>query len=781
MAIVRAHLTSREEVRMAARRRRFIVRRALACIITSALPVFGHAQAATGRIVGQAVDSATDAPIAAALVRLPALHREELTHDDGRFDLDGVPVGEHPLVFQRVGYRPVTRRVIVRAGEALDVRVAMVPFVVQLAPMVVTGTITERSRDELVSNTSVLSGAQLDRQLDGTLASTIEDQPGVAMTSMGPATGQPVIRGLSGDRVVVLEDGSRPGDLSSMPGGDHAVSIDPTSAKRVEVVRGPMSLLYGSSALGGVVNVVRDEIPESLPEHLHGSATVSGASVDRGGTGSGSFLTRYAKLALRGEGSVRRSDDVRTPLGTLANTDGTMYSVAGGAAYVPEWGHAGVAYRFYDNDYGVPGGFEGGHEGGVDVLMRRHAFRGQAEVHRDDRTLSRVHATAGYTNYRHFEVEASGAVGTTFHQDVASAEIIAHLDSSGRLGAGAVGVNANYREITTGGSLRTPSTDDYALAAFAVEELVFDRATLQGGVRFDYAHYTPRELATITVGGEEVPVRPRTFSSVSGALGGLYTLGSGVRVGANVSRAFRTPNFNELYSNGPHLAAHSYEVGDPNLSAETGLGADAFLRISRERFRGELAAFHNSLDDYIAPSSRGRVERGTQGTVPRLQYTNTDAELSGFEADVEWTITRSFVAGVTVSHVLARFTESRDSIPVFDGIDTSFVAASEYPPLIPPLHGSASLRYERPRYFVETHVGFADAQDRVGDFETPTAGYAVGGISAGVRFVNGSRLHSLTLRLENITDREYRNHLSRVKEIAPEAGRSVSLLYRLSF
>ena len=135
-----------------------------------------------------------------------------------------------------------------------------------------------------------------------------------------------------------------------------------------------------------------------------------------------------------------------------------MYSFAGGAAFVPEWGHAGVAYRFYDNDYGVPGGFEGGHEGGVDVLMRRHAIRGQAEVHRDDRTLSRIHTTAGYTNYRHFEVEASGAVGTTFHQDVASAEVIAHLDSSGRLGAGAVGANANYREITTGGSLRTPST-----------------------------------------------------------------------------------------------------------------------------------------------------------------------------------------------------------------------------------------------------------------------------------------------------------------------------------
>src|SRR5918992_4119500 len=272
------------------------------------------AQEATGRVTGQTLDSATSVPIAAALVRLPELHREEFTHEDGRFDLDAVPAGEHTLVIQRVGYRPVTRRITVRAGEELQVRVAMTPFVAQLAPMVVTGTVSERSPDELVTSTSVLSGAQLDRQLDGTLASTIEGQPGVAMTSMGPGTGRPVIRGLSGDRVVVLEDGLRPGDMSSTS-GDHAVSVDPTSAKRIEVVRGPMSLLYGSSALGGVVNVVREEIPASLPEHTHGNATFVGGTADRAGAGSGMLAMRLGAVALRGDGSYRKAGDARTPLG----------------------------------------------------------------------------------------------------------------------------------------------------------------------------------------------------------------------------------------------------------------------------------------------------------------------------------------------------------------------------------------------------------------------------------------------------------------------------------
>lgn len=733
-----------------------------------------------GRIVGAAVDSLTGAPIAAALVRLPDLHREELTHEDGRFAFDGVPAGEQSVVVQRVGYRPMTRRVTVRPGDAVELRAAMVPFVVQLAPMVVTGTVSERSPDELVTNTSVLSGANLDRQLDGTLASTIEDQPGVAMTSMGPATGRPVIRGLSGDRIVVLEDGVRPGDMSSTS-GDHAVSVDPTSAKRIEVVRGPMSLLYGSSALGGVVNVVREEIPESLPEHTHGIATLSAGSVDRAGAGSGTLVTRIGSVALRADGSYRRAQDVHTPLGPLINTDARTYSLSGGAALVTGWGHAGASYRYYDNDYGIPGGFVGGHPGGVDILMERHLARGEVEWHREGHTLPRVHATGGYTNYRHFELESSGAVGTLFRLEQASADIITHVDSTERLGLGAFGVQARYRDIHTGGSLRTPSTDDYALAAFGVEELVLGALRLQGGARFDHARYRPRARTTITIGGTQVPVRPRTFSALSGSLGALYTVTSGVRLGASASRAFRTPDFNELYSDGPHLAANSYDVGDPELRPETGLGADVFLRITGESLRGEIAGFHNSLKDYIAPASRGRVERGTQGTVPRLQFTNTDAVLSGVEGDVEWTVTRSFVAELTVSHVTAHFTESRDSIPVFDGSDTTFVAASRFPPLIPPLHGSLSLRFERPRFFVGGHVAFADAQRRLGDFETPTAGYAVGGVSAGVRLITGAQLHALTLRVENVTDRVYRNHLSRVKEIAPEAGRSVSLLYRLSF
>jgi iron complex outermembrane receptor protein len=261
----------------------------------------------------------------------------------------------------------------------------------------------------------------------------------------------------------------------------------------------------------------------------------------------------------------------------------------------------------------------------------------------------------------------------------------------------------------------------------------------------------------------------------------LYDVIETVRIGVSAARAYRTPDFNELYSNGPHLAANSFDVGDPSLESEKGYGLDAFVRVTRAGLRAEIAAFRNQLNDYVFPSSRGRAEIGTQGGRPRFQYTNEDAVFTGAEADVEWSPFANVVLEGTMSYVRARFTSARADIPEIIGVDTSFVDASQYPPLIPPLGGSVGARWEEPRFFGSASVRWASRQGRLGDFETPTDGYAVGHVDAGVRLLRGERLHTLTLSVENLTDAEYRDHLSRIKDILPQPGRNVSLLYRLSF
>lgn len=760
-----------------------MTRRLLALALTLALTAPGlsaQAPASAGEVRGTVVDAGTGQPLGGVQLRIPVLSRSEVSHSDGTFHFHRLPAGEFRVVATRVGYAPAEAVVRVGDGAPAVVHLRMTASAVELGALVVTGTVSGRSGDEVLSPTSVVSGRRLERQLSSTVAGTLERTPGVAVSSIGPATARPVIRGLSGDRVLVLEDGQRPGDLSSTS-GDHAVAVEVVTARQVEVVRGPMSLLYGSSALGGVVNVVREDVPTSLPQHPHGTATTQLSSVDRGAAAGAYTTAAVGRIALRAEASGRTASDVRTPEGALENTESQTVGLAGGAAYVADRGYAGASYRFYDNDYGIPGGFIGGHPRGVDIRMRRHTLRGEGELRSGTGPFSAVRATAGFTDYAHTELESSGSVGTRFGQELTTGELVARHEEWGPLTQGAVGVRGQFRDITTGGSLRTPSTYDWSLAGFAVEELGSGPLRLQGGLRYEFARYVPRERSFISVGGERIPVRPRRFGSLSGSAGVLYDLGGGLRVGSSVSRSFRTPDFTELYSNGPHLAAGTFDVGDPELRKETATGVDAFTRLTRPGLRAEVAVYRNWLDGYIFPSSRGRVELGSQGGVARAQYTNEDAVFSGFEAEAEWSVMRRLVVEGSASYVQARFTSDRAPIPVVTPTDTTLVPASEHPPLIPPLMGRVGARWEAGGWFAGAGVRMAARQDRVGDFEQPTAAYAVADLDAGVRLRRGARLHTLTLRLDNLTNAEYRNHLSRVKEIMPEPGRGLSLLYRLTY
>jgi iron complex outermembrane receptor protein len=769
-----------------------------------AAPPAARPGAAAGVVTGVVVDSATGAPLPAAQVRLVGLGRGELTHDDGTFTFDDLPPGRYTVAVQRIGYATAEQVVTLAAGGRAALRVPVAPSAARLSPVVVTGNVGEGRERDALRPTRVVGGAELDRRLGETVAATLLSQPGVTISSLGPATARPVIRGLSGDRVLVLEDGIRPGDLSSTS-ADHAVAVDPLTARQLEVVRGPNSLLYGPSALGGVVNVVRDEVPTSPLEHAHGSATAQAASVNRGAT-AGGFVTAPlghvrggpfggAHLAGRVEGSARDGGDLRTPLGTLRNTGLRTYGGAAGLALVGERGHGGLSYRTYRNDYGIPGGFVGSHPNGVDVRMRRHTVRAEAErrfagaagdggAGREGRAvlgvpLTSARVTAAYTDYGHRELEASGAVGTRFAQRLGQADLLVRHGATAGLASGAVGARVQLRGVTTGGALRTPSTDDVSAAAFVVEEAQLGGVRLQGGVRYDYARYAPRTRAFVRVGEVNTPTEPRTFGAVSGSLGALVDAGAGVQFGASAARAYRTPDFNELYSDGPHLAAYTYDVGNPRLGQETGLGGDLFVRVTRPRLRAEAAGFVNALSGYVYPRNTGLL--GRQGGRPLFQFTGRDARLVGADASAEWAPGPALVVEGTLSYVRGALRGAPDSLPADAALGLPARAGSRDLPLMPPLQGRVGARYERPRWFAGAGVRAAARQERLGDYETPTAGYAVGDLTAGLRLVLGARLHTLTLRVDNVLDQEYRDHLSRVKAVLPEAGRNLSLLYRVAF
>jgi iron complex outermembrane recepter protein len=726
-------------------------------------------------ITGFVRDSATGAPLAAAVVRIVELHRETRTHQDGRFIITVVPAGEYTVAVQRIGYRSATR--MVRVGrDPLDITILVREAPLQLAASVVTGQISERGSADAITSTTVLSDAKLDRRLDGTLGSTVVGTPGVSVTQMGPATARPVLRGMSGDRVLILEDGQRPGDLSSTS-MDHAVAIDPLTASKVEVVRGPMSLLYGSSALGGVVNLIRSEVPTIAAPHAHGTVSAQVSSVNAGMTAGAMAEAPFLGLTVRGEVSARHAGDLRTPAGVMGNTQVDLLNGSVGASKVGDWGYSGVSYRYYANDYGLPGGFIGAHPNGVDITMRRHTVRSETEWHPRAGFFESVKANVNFTDYQHDEVTPGGSVATRFAQLMTVGEIVTRHRAVGPFANGAMGVRGQYRDVLTAGALRTPNTADWSAAFFVIEEAGTGPLRLQVGARYDLARFMPLEAASVVVQDDTIAAGVRDFGALSASVGALYKLENGLRFGASVSRAYRTPDFNELYSDGPHLAAYSYDVGNPRIGQEVGLGVDLFARLERDRVRAELAAFSNRMDGYVFPRNTG--ELGRQGERWKFQYVNEDARLAGVEGEAEFTLAQHLVLEASASYVRGTIRGDRDTIPGLNGEPDRIESADL--PLMPPLNGRVGLRHETARTSYGAGARWAARQDRLGDFETVTDAYATGDLFISWRLLLGGQLHAITLRVDNVLDAEVRDHLSRTKLILPEAGRNVSLLYRVQF
>lgn len=697
------------------------------------------------------------APLAGVLLRIPALERSELSHDDGTWHFERLPPGTHTVTAERIGYGSAGRTVTVAADEVVEVELVLSPSAIEVQGFVVTGTPEARSSDRILRPVDVLSGQELTRRLEATVAQTLAREPGLATVTMGPAAARPVIRGLGGDRVLMLEDGQRVGDVSAAS-PDHATAVDPASASRIEVVRGPSALLYGSQALGGVVNVIREEVPRTVHHQLHGDATLQSETVNDGVVASSSLLYGIGEhIGLRAEGGYRTAGDLATPGGDLVNTGITTVNAGAGASWIDEGGHLGGAYRFYGNDYGIPGGFVGAHPRGVDIEMTRHAFRGEGQL-RNVGPFSRIDADVIHTRYNHRELEASGVLGTEYGLFTTAGEIQARHGEIGAASGGTVGVRAQFERFGFGGSTGTADTRRWTTSLYAFEEFRFDWLSVEGGVRWDHVEADVlRPDPDASIGN----VRDRSFDALSGSVGVLAQPAAGFSVGATVARAFRAPDVNELYSTGPHLASFVFEVGNPDLETEVSTGVDVFARLSRERVSAEVALFHNAIDGYVYARDTGEISRVQ---LPIWQFTGADVRMIGGEAQLSVAVTDRLLAEATASYVRGTLVDTDAPLP-----------------LIPPLNGRAGLRYERTDWFAGAEVRWADRQDRVGAFEVPTAGYAVWGLSAGYRTTLAGRLHSLTLRVDNLTDEIYRNHLARTKEFMPEAGRGLSLVYRVVY
>lgn len=739
-------------------------------------------RATAASIAGRALTEKGE-PAAGAAVRLAGTSRRATADADGRFAFADLPPGRYVVEAVSPRFGSDVAVVELPAGGRLEVELRL-DVAVHREEVVVTATPDARSGEELVRPASTLAGEELLAAAQPTLGETLSSQPGVHSTYFGPGSSRPIIRGLGGDRIRVLESGLGVGDASTT-GPDHAVAFDPLGAERIEIVRGPATLLYGSSAVGGVVNLLDGSIPDYLPEEpLTGEATLrygSNADERAGAVKLGGAVGRFA---WRLGASKRETDDYEIPghaeaetpgepeeeeheemPGVLANSALETDSMAAGLSWVGDDGFLGLSWSGFDTLYGVPGhAHHNEHEGEeeeeeeeeeeppvrVDLEQRRLDLRG--EWTGDLGILRGLKLRAGRSDYEHRELEGA-QVGTRFLADGWEGRVEALHRPLGRM-TGAWGLQAGRRDFEAiGEEAFVPASTSDSWALFAFEELAAGAVTWQFGGRYE------RQAVDVATA-----LPDRDFSGLSGSLGLTWRATEAISTRLSLSRSVTAPNPEALYSDGPHVATRTFERGDPTLDEEISLGLDAGLHFEAGPLHVEGSVYLNRVDDFVFEAFTGEQEDG----LPVVEFRQSDAELTGGELE----------AHVELVHSEPHHLELDLSA---DWVRAELRASGERLPRIPPLRFGAGLGYRGERWSAGVDATRYEAQERIAPLETPTDGYTLVGARVGLRLFAGATVHDLLLTGTNLTDEEARPHTSFLKDQAPLPGRDLRLTYRVAF
>ncbi|SEN09884.1 iron complex outermembrane recepter protein [Sphingomonas gellani] len=675
--------------------------------------------------------------------------------------------------------------------------------------VIVTGVLQQSERDVL-QGTSVLSGEALTRNLRPTIGETLARLPGVSATSFGPTASRPILRGFQGERIRVLTDGIGSIDVSNTS-VDHAVVIDPLLAERIEVLRGPSALLFGSSAVGGVVNVVDTRIPRTVPENgyrLAGIANYGSAANERSVEGAGDVAVGQ-HLVLHADGSYLKTDNLRIggyalspaaraaalsqvglpqtvddgeePIdfaasaairNKLPNSFSETWTAGAGASIITDTGSLGVSYSHYDSFYGIPIRYatEVGQEQEaprLDVVQNRYDLRGEVET--GGGFLDRIRIRMGHANYRHLELEEDGSVGTAFYNNGTEGRLELVQARKGAW-SGASGVQYFNRLFNVvGDEAFLPRNETNQTGLFTVQQLDFGALKAEGGVRYEWT-----DLAAKTDVDNRFFVGQRSFHALSASLGASYGIGDAIRIGINGSHTERAPSAEELFANGGHAGTQAYELGSPDFRLEKSWGLEATFHAHTDRVNFDASAYYNWFSNYISENQVaqsvcevGAVRYGRADAdvdLPCFQYQQADARYYGFEADLSaklFTVgTTRFNADVLGDYVHANI---KDVGPV---------------PRIPPLRVLGGLEAQGDAFTARAEVEHVFDQNRVADFETPTSDYTMVNASLSLSPFGRDSKTQLVLSANNLFDVTARRHASFLKDFAPLAGRDLRATLR---
>lgn len=678
---------------------------------------------------------------------------------------DAPPPPEAPATSETVV--PVTRDTRDHAEEAI----------------VVTGV--RRRAEDVLGGVSVLSGQELTSAIRPSLGDTLTRLPGVSASSFGPTASRPILRGLGGDRIRVLTDGIGSFDVSASS-ADHAVAINPLTADRIEVLRGPAALPFGSSAIGGVVNVIDSRIPRRAEEPFHADVMLGYGSAADERSGAVSLSVPVGKFVLHGDAGLSRSDDLRTGghllsdelrdaarasaspevralaglKGKLPNTEAESADIAGGIAYIDGGFNAGFSVARHTALYGVPLRYSLDPEAEVeaprlDVEQTRVDARVEVPL---SGAFSQVRFRGGGARYHHDELEPDGAIGSSFYSRGVEGRIdLVQADRNGW--EGTTGVQGlNRRVFIEGEEKFLPDSRQKQYGIFTLQSLKRGPLRLEAGARFEHSRLTARPDEDI---GN--PALKRTFNALSLSGGATYDVGGGWKAGLNVSRSVRAPSIEELFAGGPHAGTQAFEIGDPDLNSEKSLGLEASIKHGEGPVTVTATAYASRFSNFIYQAPTGEVE----DDLPVFLYRQGKARYYGFELEVDAKLGKAMGVDWSVEGVADA---TRATIKGFGPA-----------PQIPPLRLLGALAGSTGAFDGRVEVERVFAQKRNAALETETAGYTLVNVGLDWHPLENRPELTLGLNANNLFDVVARRHASLLKDYAPLAGRDIRLTARFSY
>jgi len=783
----------------------------VALLVGLLLPTSLMAQTIKGEVINKSGQA-----ISGAMVRVEGAGSTTKTDKNGFFEIQNLNSGKNEFHISASGFAHVLQEVVVTEGEQQIIKLVLARTPIEVIDVVATPI--HMSVMESASPVSVLAGEALRRQQASTLGDTLEKLPGVQTNFHGNVASTPIIRGLSGPRVLISQNGLDVSDVSRV-GPDHSVASEASTSQQIEVLRGPATLFYGSGAIGGVVNVVDGRVPTS--SDTKGEWLLESNSADDRKLASFNLTTGTDSFAFYADGYWRESSDYEVPVEAeledehdheeeehdgdfvVENSAEDSSGFTLGTSYLFDQGYVGVAVEQFDREYGIPGHSHGDERVYADLEQIRVQLLGEYNV--EGEWIKKINFRSGFSDYQHAEVE-EGEIGTLFENETQELKLdVSHNLFSGWNG----GVSFHYKNsdvAAQGEEAFTPPSETQAIAFAVMEEKHFGGVLLQLGARVEQVRLQANnvllpELETISVDdGEEehdhdheedhesgvtqVYAVESNFTPLSVSAGLVWDFTPGYNVGLSVSHSQRAPSASELFSFGAHIGTGSYEVGsffalheegdethielsEQDIDIESANNIDLTFRKTEGDVGFVFNAFYNQVDNYYYQTFTGLYAESAhehdhdeeeveeeEELLPIYLFQNDDVVLHGFEAQVAWQVTDTFKTTFSSDYVSAELKGGGNL------------------PRTSPLRFGLQLSYQAER--VSAHFDVTNYQDQndVAENETTTEGYTL--IDASVSYDIDVLNHDMSLYLKgtNLTDTEARVHTSFIKDIAPRAGRS---------